>query len=225
MRCTGEFLCRFHTDERNKWSMRANVEAKFVPHCPRRTPYCPISSAEPWNRSSHPSSRHSRVVVEEPTQPLSTANPPARAHHRRALNELVLETSVIPLPVVMLDVLRDRPTKMAFAEPDHRAETFLFDRAHKPLGVRISRSAPETASAPRESRPRPPAREGTISVTDQYAMGDQHPLVGGGERTGYLAHERFIGCGDRRPARAGRPGRSRIPCRTCPGPAMSRLPS
>jgi hypothetical protein len=37
----------------------------------------------------------------------------------------------------MRNVLRDRPTKIAFAEQDHAAETLLFDRAHTPLGVRI----------------------------------------------------------------------------------------
>jgi len=44
---------------------------------------------------------------------------------------------MIPLAVVMLDVLGDRPAKMAFAEGNHAAETLLFDRAHKPLCIGI----------------------------------------------------------------------------------------
>jgi hypothetical protein len=32
-----------------------------------------------------------------------------------------------------------------------------------------------------------------VSVTDQYAMPDQQPVIWGGHRAYYLAHERIIG--------------------------------
>ena len=38
----------------------------------------------------------------------------------RAVDEFVVESLVIPLPVVVLDLLRDRPTKMAFGERGSR---------------------------------------------------------------------------------------------------------
>src|SRR6266852_8231591 len=58
-------------------------------------------------------------------------------HRGRALDQLVRKALVISLTVVMLDVLRDRPAEMTFAERDHSAETLFLDRAHEALRVRI----------------------------------------------------------------------------------------
>ena len=44
---------------------------------------------------------------------------------------------MIPLPVIMLDVRRDRPTQMPFPERDDAVEALFFDRSHESFGVRI----------------------------------------------------------------------------------------
>ena len=63
---------------------------------------------------------------------------------------------------------------------------------------RLSHWAPETASAPRGSRPRPAARERArsphrVPVTDQHAMADQDTHVCSRERAAHLAHEQVVG--------------------------------
>ena len=66
-----------------------------------------------------------------------SANAAAIVHRRRALNQFVREALVIPLTVVVLDVLRNRPPEMTFAERDHAMETLVLERAHEPLRVGI----------------------------------------------------------------------------------------
>ena len=51
----------------------------------------------------------------------------------RSGDEFVVEPLVIPFTVVALDVLRDRPAEMPFAERHHSAETLFLDRAHEAL--------------------------------------------------------------------------------------------
>ena len=50
------------------------------------------------------------------------------------LDQFVLNPLVIPLTVVMLDALRNRPPEMAFAKWDHAVEALILDRAHEPFG-------------------------------------------------------------------------------------------
>ena len=55
---------------------------------------------------------------------------------------LVLNPLMIPLPVIVLDVLRDRPTQMALPERDHTVQALLFDRSHEPLRVGVGIGRP-----------------------------------------------------------------------------------
>ena len=74
----------------------------------------------------------------------------------------------------MLDVLRNRPSKMAFAEGDHAMETLFLDRAHEALrvGIRVGRLKRRLHHAdPCLAEPFANGRAPlAISVTDQHAM-------------------------------------------------------
>jgi hypothetical protein len=59
------------------------------------------------------------------------------AGRRRALDQRILQTLMIPLAVVVRDELGHRSSEMWFAQWDYPVETFLPDRPHKPLRVRI----------------------------------------------------------------------------------------
>ena len=113
------------------------------------------------------------------------------------LDQLVVHPLVIPLSVVMLDVLRDRPTEMTIAERDHPVQTLLFDRSHEAFGVhiRIGRLKRRLHHAdPGLSQPgthrRAPLR---VAVTDQHAMLDEQPVIGDRHRAHDLLHESLIG--------------------------------
>ena len=73
----------------------------------------------------HVSSGRARVIIEEPAEPLTTANPTGAVNRRHAVDECVAEPLVIPLPVVMLDELGDRPAEMTVAERDHTVEALV----------------------------------------------------------------------------------------------------
>ena len=66
------------------------------------------------------SSRRARVVIEEPTEPWTSANAAKVIPGGRALDQFVLNPLVIALAVVMRDVLRDRLPQMTFAEGESR---------------------------------------------------------------------------------------------------------
>jgi hypothetical protein len=73
-----------------------------------KSPNCPIS--EPSRRMDRRvSSRRATVIIEEPAQPLATANPIDTIDRWCAVDELIAQSLVIPFTMVMLDELRDRP--------------------------------------------------------------------------------------------------------------------
>ena len=51
----------------------------------------------------------------------------AAIDRRRAVDEFVVESLVIPLTVVMRDEFVDRAAEMTVAERDHSVETLLLD--------------------------------------------------------------------------------------------------
>ena len=88
---------------------------------------------------------------------------------------------MIPLTVVVLDELRNRPPEMAFAERDHTMETLVLERAHEPLrvGIRIGRLIrrlhdSESGLAQPRTHGRAPLG---VPITDQHAMMDQQPVI------------------------------------------------
>src|SRR5262249_6384540 len=135
------------------------------------------------------------VVVEQSTEALL---PMDRAAVRSwwTLNQGVLETLMIPLAVVMRNELRHCSSEVPFAQQNHAVETFLLDRPHKPLRVRIRirgliRLSPD--SIPRLAQPlahrRAPLR---VPITHQYAT---RFSIRHRERPHDLSHERLVRMG------------------------------
>ena len=55
----------------------------------------------------------------------------------RVLQKPVVESLMVSLAVVVLDVLPREEAQVPVTERDHTSETFLFDRPHEPFGVRV----------------------------------------------------------------------------------------
>ena len=56
------------------------------------------------------------------------------------MQELVVESLVVSLAMVVVDVLAHEETHVPFAEGDDATETLLFHRADEPLGIRVVKS-------------------------------------------------------------------------------------
>ena len=78
------------------------------------------------------------VEIEPSAQTLPPLNVGGQAHRRwRSLQELVVESLVVSLAMVVFDVLAHEETHVPFAEGDDATETLLFfNRADEPLGIR-----------------------------------------------------------------------------------------
>ena len=78
------------------------------------------------------------VEIEQSAQTLPPLNVGGQAHRRwRSLQELVVESLVVSLAMVVVDVLAHAETQVPFAEGDDATETLLFNRADEPLGIRV----------------------------------------------------------------------------------------
>jgi len=58
-----------------------------------------------------------------------------------ALDQIVVQPLMIPLAMVVGDEFRDRSSMMALAKRNQAVQTFLFDRADEPFGVRVGVSS------------------------------------------------------------------------------------
>jgi hypothetical protein len=78
------------------------------------------------------------VEIEESAQAVASLHVGVRSlRQRRVLQKPVVESLMIPLAVVVLDVLAREEAQVALTERDHSIETFLFDRPNEPFGVRL----------------------------------------------------------------------------------------
>ena len=78
------------------------------------------------------------VEIEQSAETLPPLNVGDQAHRRwRSLQELVVESLVVSLAMVVVDVLAHEETHVPFAEGDDATETLLFRRADEPLGIRV----------------------------------------------------------------------------------------
>ena len=76
------------------------------------------------------------------TESSSEAYPPPNVGVRPSrrwwsLQELVVESLVVSLAMVVFSVLVDETTQMPLAERDHACETLLCDRPDEPLGIGV----------------------------------------------------------------------------------------
>ena len=113
------------------------------------------------------------VEIEPSAQTLPPLNVGGQAHRRwRSLQELVVESLVVSLAMVVVDVLAHEETQVPFAEGDDVTETLLFHRADEPLGIRVEIGTLRRETdrldtpAPLGSRQNPACRAGRGRASD-----------------------------------------------------------
>jgi hypothetical protein len=107
--------------ESSKWLSVANCQS------------CPYYSILlPTGRS-----RGSLIEIEESAQPRATSHATRHVDKRRAGDEAIADTLVIPFGVVVRDVLRYSRSKMPFSEWNQPIQAFFFDRPYEPFGVGV----------------------------------------------------------------------------------------
>ena len=78
------------------------------------------------------------VEIEQSAQTLPPLNVGGQAHRRwRSWPELVVESLVVSLAMVVVDVLAHEETHVPFAEGDDATEPLLLNRADEPLGISV----------------------------------------------------------------------------------------
>ena len=78
------------------------------------------------------------VEIEKSAQAVAPLHVGGRARRRwRLLQKPVVESLMVALAVVVLNVLPHEEAHVALTERDHTSETILFDRPNKPFGVRV----------------------------------------------------------------------------------------
>jgi hypothetical protein len=83
------------------------------------------------------------VEAEESAEAVAPLHGGGRALRRcRVLQKPVVESLVVSLAVVVLDVLPREEAQVTVTERHYSIETFLFDRPNKPFGVRVEIGAP-----------------------------------------------------------------------------------
>ena len=110
------------------------------------------------------------------------------------MQELVVESLVVSLAMVVFSVLVDETTQMPLAERDHACETLLFNRADEPLGIGVEigtlrRQPNRLNTGALQDLAKDPRIEG-IAVVNQMARPAQTAIDRVGHIAGLLLHPR-----------------------------------
>ena len=110
------------------------------------------------------------------------------------MQELVVESLMVSLAMVMLDVLVDDEAQMTLAEWDDSIETLLLDRPDEPLGIGIEigtlrRKSDRLNAAARQDLAKDTSVKG-ISVVNQMPRSPQEAIARVGQIAGLLLHPR-----------------------------------
>ena len=110
------------------------------------------------------------------------------------MQELVVESLVVSLAMVVFYVLVDETTQMPLAERDHACETLLFDRPDEPLGIGVEigtlrRQPNRLNTGALQDLAKDPRIEG-IAVVNQMARPAQTAIDRVGQIAGLLLHPR-----------------------------------
>src|SRR5450631_3078317 len=133
------------------------------------------------------------VVVEHTTESFPAEHPSVLVRRRRrALEQHIVETLVVPLTMVVLNVLSDGTPQMAFSQRHYPVEAFALDRQYKSLRVRVQ----VRTSRGQQQRLHPcPAqhlpellRVQRIAVQDQVPLPPQESVVGVQQVARHLLH-------------------------------------
>ena len=77
------------------------------------------------------------IEVKQPAKPPPAPHGARPVGHRRARDQSIVETLMIPLAVIVLDELRDCLPEVPLTDWNDAIETFFFDRPHESLGVGV----------------------------------------------------------------------------------------
>ena len=110
------------------------------------------------------------------------------------MQELVVESLVVSLAMVVFYVLVDETTQMPLAERDHACETLLFDRPDEPLGIGVEigtlrRQPNRLNTGALQDLAKDPRIEG-VAVVNQRARPAQTAIDRVGQIAGLLLHPR-----------------------------------
>ena len=110
------------------------------------------------------------------------------------MQELVIESLVVSLAMVVFSVLVDETTQMPLAERDHACETLLVDRPDEPLGIGVEigtlrRQPHRLNTGALQDLAKDPRIEG-IAVVNQRARPAQTAIDRVGQIAGLLLHPR-----------------------------------
>ena len=135
---------------------------------------------------------------EQSAEALTPLHVGVRAYRRwRSLQELVVESLVVSLTMVMLDVLVDDEAQMSLAERDDTMDALFFDRQDEPLGIgveiRTLRRQPDWPNiATGQDLATDPRVEG-IAVMNQLTRGPQEAVDRIGQIADHLLQPPAIG--------------------------------
>lgn len=155
-----------------------------------------------WNilesRRRRLSRRLAVVVSQDAAQPLAAFDLAAgSANFLARLDQLVVEPLVIALQVVVLQVLIDRLAQRRLAEKNYSRQTFVLDRPHKALEVRVQ----VRASRRQQDAFRPLVLDGApkrlaelrVAVHQQILLAVQRAVVKRRQVARDLLHPRAVG--------------------------------
>jgi hypothetical protein len=98
--------------------------------------------------------------------------------------------------MVVDDELGEHPPEMAFTKRNDTIKAFLFDRAYKPLRVRIAGGRQRRCSNHPDASCCEKALDGgaplPIAIADQYAIPTKNPIDIVGQVAHRLEHERLV---------------------------------
>ena len=138
------------------------------------------------------------VEMEESAQAVAPLHVGGRAPRQwRLLQKPVVESLMVSLAVVVLDVLPREKAQVVLTERDHTIETFLFDRPHEPFGVRVEIGTPRRQPNGLDPAAHQDVVNDTgvqrIPVVNEIARSPQETVNGISERAGHLLHPRAAG--------------------------------
>jgi len=138
------------------------------------------------------------VVAKEPAESRPAVDGTVRPRWRETFrhNESIVNTLVIPFPMVVGDEFGERPAQVGFPEDDDLIQAFLLDGPNEAFRVRIAigrlkRRLHDADADIGQGLAERRAPLG-IPIADQDPMASEHTVISGGQHTSDLKHKGVI---------------------------------
>ena len=100
---------------------------------------------------------------------------------RTPINQSIVESLVIPLPMVVFNKFGEGASEMGLAQRHYPIEALVLDRPHEPLGIRVrirrSKRGPHNVHARIAQQLSHVLAPLGITITNQHAMGAQQAIL------------------------------------------------